>query len=409
MVNNPEVLALIPARGGSKGIPRKNINLFAGYPLIVYSIIAGLRSKLVNRVIVTTDDQEIAAIAKDWGADVPFLRPSALAENDTTDFPVMSHCLNWLLDNEGYQPKIIIWLRPTSPIRPIKLIDDAIGLLSKRPEADSIRGVVRAGQTPYKMWHIDEKFGVIKPLIKLADVDEPYNAPRQSLPEVYWQTGHIDAIRYDTITRKKTATGDVIFPLLINEKFTVDLDVPDDWSIAERKFLKYHNEIIDPAKLRRSMPDRPKLLVLDFDGVMTDNRVWVNEFGQESVASNRSDSLGLEMVMKETNLKVLVLSRETNPVVTARCKKLGIDVFQSINDKQKAIQMLMKENNVLPSETIFMGNDINDLEVFPEVGYAVSPVDAHHEVLRQADLVLTSRGGHGAVRELSDLLLSRIK
>ena len=117
-MSGKEVLAIIPARGGSKGIPRKNIRPFAGYPLIAYSIAAGLQAKTVTRVIVTTDDDEIAEVARSYGAETPFLRPAELAQDLTTDLPVFQHALNWLASHEDYHPDVIVHLRPTSPVRP---------------------------------------------------------------------------------------------------------------------------------------------------------------------------------------------------------------------------------------------------------------------------------------------------
>src|SRR5512138_4044098 len=110
-----ETLALIPARGGSKGIPRKNIRNFAGYPLIAWSIAAAKQSSCVRRVIVSTDDPEIAAVAREHGAETPFLRPAELAQDNTTDLPVFEHALAWLEEKEAYRPDIVIQLRPTSP------------------------------------------------------------------------------------------------------------------------------------------------------------------------------------------------------------------------------------------------------------------------------------------------------
>ncbi|HQC21081.1 MAG TPA: acylneuraminate cytidylyltransferase family protein, partial [Anaerolineaceae bacterium] len=118
MVKKPEVLALIPARGGSKGIPRKNIRDFGGAPLIAWSIAAALRAETVTRVIVSTDDEEIAAVAREWGAETPFLRPAELAQDDTTDYPVFRHALDWLAAHENYRPEVVVQLRPTSPVRP---------------------------------------------------------------------------------------------------------------------------------------------------------------------------------------------------------------------------------------------------------------------------------------------------
>src|SRR5512140_1055395 len=131
-----EVLAIIPARGGSKGIPRKNIRDFAGYPLIAYSIAAGLQAKSVTRVIVSTDDQEIAAVARQCGAETPFLRPAEFAQDTSTDLPLFQHALAWLAEHEGYHPDVVVQLRPTSPIRPPTLVDEAVRLLLDHPEAD---------------------------------------------------------------------------------------------------------------------------------------------------------------------------------------------------------------------------------------------------------------------------------
>jgi N-acylneuraminate cytidylyltransferase len=404
-----EVLALIPARGGSKGIPRKNIRDFAGYPLIAYSILAALRARLVTRVIVSTDDEEIAAIARQWGAETPFLRPSELAQDNTQDLSVMQHALEWLKKNEDYTPEVVVWLRPTSPVRPVNCVDDAVRLLIDHPEADSVRGVVPAGQNPYKMWRISEGSGLMQPLIGVDGIKEAYNAPRQILPSVYWQTGHIDAIRSNVIMQKHSPTGDVIMPLHINPVYTVDIDQPSDWKAAEALVKDGNLKLVDPATKRRHLPDDIKLLVMDFDGVLTDNRVWVDELGHESVAANRSDSLGLENLRQRTQIEVMVISKETNPVVKARCQKLSIPVVQSVLQKDEALIKVMQEKNINPMHVIFMGNDINDLPAFDVVGFSVAPMDAHPEVLRRADLVLSGKGGKGAVRELCDLILSRIK
>jgi N-acylneuraminate cytidylyltransferase len=114
----PEVLAVIPARGGSKGIPRKNIRNFAGHPLIAYSIEAALLAKTVTRVIVTTDDEEIAAVARQYGAETPFIRPAEYAQDQTLDLPVFQHVIAWLAENENYHPDVVVQLRPTSPVVP---------------------------------------------------------------------------------------------------------------------------------------------------------------------------------------------------------------------------------------------------------------------------------------------------
>src|SRR5215216_3216708 len=228
-----EILALIPARGGSKGIPRKNIRTFAGYPLIAWSIAAPKQASSVTRIIVSTDDEEIASVARQFGAETPFLRPADLAQDQTTDLPVFEQALEWLKANENYNPDITVQLRPTSPIRPKDCVDRAVEILLDHEEADCVRGVVLAGQNPHKMWRFDGENQPMKPLLQVEGIVEPYNAPRQILPPIYWQTGHIDAIRVSTIQQKKSLTGDVIYPLVIDPRYTVDIDNLSDWAKYE--------------------------------------------------------------------------------------------------------------------------------------------------------------------------------
>ena len=408
MVKQPEVLALIPARGGSKGIPRKNIRDFAGAPLIAYSIAAALQAELVTRVIVSTDDPEIAETARAWGAETPFLRPAQFAQDDTTDLPVFEHALQWLRENEGYQPEIVIQLRPTSPIRPIGLLDEAVKTLIEHPEADCVRGVVPSGQNPFKMWQINRE-GQLEPLLRVAGLNEPYNEPRQALPDTYWQTGHIDAIRTNTILDKHSLTGNVILPLLIDPLYTVDIDTIEDFRNSARLVSDPRIQAVDPLKSRRNFPEKVSYLIMDFDGVLTDDKVYIDQDGRESVRCSRSDGFGIDLLKQHSEIQPLILSRETNPVVTARARKLNIEVFQSVLDKDQAIRSLAAERSLDLREIIYIGNDLNDLVVLPLVGFFACPSDAHPQVLRQADLILTHQGGKGAVRELVELLLEKQK
>ncbi len=405
MVSQPEVLALIPARGGSKSIPRKNIKPFAGHPLLAYSVAAGLQAETVTRVIVSTDDPEIAEVARAYGAEVPFLRPDYLALDTTPDLPVFLHALRWLAEHEGYRPDVVVQLRPTSPIRPRDLVDRAVRLLLAHPEADSVRGVVPAGQNPHKMWRITDD-GRLQPLLQVPGIPEPYNAPRQQLPPIFWQTGHIDVIWPRTMLEKGSMTGEVILPVLIDPRYTVDLDTPLDWMRAE--WMVFHaglDDMVWPGRRPRTMPAQVRLVVLDFDGVFTDNRVWVNEAGQEMVAAHRGDGMGIAR-LRRAGVHVLVLSSEVNPVVAARARKLGLPVLQGLEDKARALQAYMEEHGFRPEETVYLGNDVNDVPCFPLVGWAVVVADAHPEAKRAADAVLRARGGYGAIRELADRILA---
>ena len=409
MVKKAEVLALIPARGGSKGIPRKNINLFAGYPLISYSIAAGLQAESVTRVLVSTDDVEIAEVAREWGAETPFLRPAELAQDQTTDLPVFQHALHQLKENEGYSPDLVIQLRPTSPIRPRHCVDEAVALMQQHPEADSVRGVVPSGQNPYKMWRLNGKEHAMTPLMSLEGVAEPFNAPRQSLPSTYWQTGHIDVIRPQVILSQDSMSGKTILPYLIDPHYTVDIDTPFDWLRYEWLVRNGGLDMVDPASKRRHLPEKTSLVVMDFDGVLTDNLVYMDEDGKESVSSSRGDSMGIRLVREGLPIEFIVISTEVNPVVSARCKKLKVEVFQGINDKPSVLRQFLRERNIPPQEVVFIGNDVNDLGCMSMVGYAVVPADAEPEVKRHADLVLTCNGGKGAVREFCDILLQQYR
>ena len=401
---NPEVLAIIPARGGSKGIPRKNIKNFAGYPLIAYSIQAALNSKYVTRTIVSTDDSEIAEVALKFGAEIPFMRPKEYALDTTLDYPVFENVLKTLIETENYLPDIVVQLRPTSPIRHNHLVDEAIELLLDNPEIDSVRGVVPSGQNPYKMWVINPESGLMTGLLSVEGIDEPFNAARQMLPDTYWQTGHIDVIRSHVILEKGSMSGKKIKPIIINPDFTVDIDKPADWQRAEWLVWYGGLDMVVPGNKRRPIPEEVELVVFDFDGVMTDDRVYVDQIGVEMVAANRRDGMGIGLLQK-VGIKMVVLSSETNPVVQARCKKLNLPVIQGVEQKANILSEFMNKNKIDPKKVIYIGNDINDIPCFPLVGCALVVADAHPLASRQADIVLRHNGGEGAVREVCDLLL----
>lgn len=402
-----EILALIPARGGSKGIPRKNIRSFAGYPLIAWSIAAAKQASCVTRVILSTDDEEIAALARAYGAETPFLRPAELAQDQTTDLPVFEHALQWLQESEGYQPEIVIQLRPTSPIRPKDCVDRAADILADHGDADCVRGVVPAAQNPHKMWRFAGQDQPIKPLLAVEGIPEPYNAPRQILPPVYWQTGHIDAIRVSTIKQKKSLTGDVIYPLVIDPRYTVDIDMLSDWAKYEA-LVNSGLEMVAPGRIKRPMPAKIELIICDFDGVITDNRVWVDQDGTEFVAAYRSDSLRIKE-LGALGIAVMILSSEPNRVVEARAKKMGVEAIHGvgINDKGRILRNILEQKKIQAANVIYIGNDLNDLPCFDVAGWSVAVADAYPEVVRAADHVLTRTGGHGALRELIDLILAR--
>lgn len=231
-----EVLGIIPARGGSKGIPQKNIKVLLGKPLIVWSIEEALRSRLLTRVIVSTDDEQIAEIAKAAGAEVPFLRPQELAQDFSIDVEFILHALDWLKDNEGYEPEIVLRLPPTSPLRTAKHIDEGIKRLLAIPQADAVRPICKVAKHPYKFWKIsenDSKF--IEPFLdsSITGFEDAANLPRQLFPDVYMHTGAMDVIRTKTVREQRSTSGRFLAYFLMPPECAVNIDEPLDFEFAE--------------------------------------------------------------------------------------------------------------------------------------------------------------------------------
>ena len=229
---NPNIYTVIPARGGSKSVPRKNIKPLNGHPLIKYSIDYSNASSLVNRTIVSTDDEEIADIAKGLGADVPFMRPQSLGGDLVQDYPVVMHALIALEEIYEETIDIIILLRPTSPLRPSNLIESGISLLKNDPAATSVRAVASSTEHPYRQWGMQDGY-IIGFSNNLTSKIEPFNLPRQELPKVFFQTGDIEIIRRQTL-KNGSISGDRILPLTINSDQVYDIDSQEDFDLAER-------------------------------------------------------------------------------------------------------------------------------------------------------------------------------
>jgi N-acylneuraminate cytidylyltransferase len=217
-------MALIPARGGSKSVPRKNLLPVAGKPLIAYSILHAQACPSITRVVVSTDDDEIAEVARHYGAEVPFERPAEAASDTATDFQVFHHALSWLAEHESYTPELVVHLRPTGPVRETSLIARAVELMLENPEADALRSVGTAEQTPYKMWRVEGSF--LRPLIELPGYPEAHSMPRQKLPTAYWQNGYVDIVRPRTILELTSMTGRVVLPFIVEGKIH-ELDYVD--------------------------------------------------------------------------------------------------------------------------------------------------------------------------------------
>lgn len=238
MSTRPHILALIPARGGSKSIPRKNLLPINGKPLIAYSIAQALASGAITRTVVSTDDPEIAAVARACGAEVPFMRPAALAQDDSTDLDVFDHALR-VLGDTGYDCDAVVHLRPTGPVRRVEVIDAAIAALMARPDADCLRSVSTPLQTPFKMWVKSGDF--LEPVRRVPGMPEAHSAPRQQLPEVFWQNGYVDIIRPRVILDERSMTGRRVLPFVIHEPIH-ELDYPEDVPALEAALRQVADE-----------------------------------------------------------------------------------------------------------------------------------------------------------------------
>ncbi|MEQ1727822.1 MAG: acylneuraminate cytidylyltransferase family protein [Vicinamibacterales bacterium] len=216
------ILAVIPARGGSKRVPRKNLRIAGGKPLIAWSIEQALAASTINRTIVTTDDDEIAAVARDYGAEVPFLRPDGISGDLAPDLEVFTHLLEWLRDNEGVVPEVCVHLRPTYPLRHVTDIDAMVRLLLEHPELDAVRSVTESDETPFKMWFRHDT-GRLAPVVTSSLVD-PWNMPRQQLPVTYSQNASIDVVWSRVVLERRSMTGTAIHGYVMDANFDIDTE-----------------------------------------------------------------------------------------------------------------------------------------------------------------------------------------
>lgn len=231
-----KVLAIIPARSGSKSVSDKNIRLFQGKPLLAHSIEQALRARTINRVIVSTDSEIYADIAREYGAEVPFLRPIELADDLSTDLDVFRHALQWLNKDEGAVPDICVHLRPTYPLRQVADIDAVARVLIDSPNFDSVRSIASTIETPFKMWLRDES-GMLEPVCSYPNIFEAHSAPRQNLPKVFMQNAAIDAVRSAVILEQNSMAGQKIFGYIMKNNFDIDdfaqFAISDQLSIPE--------------------------------------------------------------------------------------------------------------------------------------------------------------------------------
>lgn len=384
-----QTLAIIPARGGSKGIPRKNVLPLLDKPLIAHTIDAALGAGRVDRVVVSTDDAEIAAVARAYGAEV-VMRPEALASDVARSEDALLHVLDHLEQAENYAPDLLVFLQCTSPLTSSGDIDGTIAALVDEA-ADTALSVV---PFHYFLWHANAQDGADG-----VNHDKSFRLMRQQREPEFVETGSVYVMKVPQFREVgfrffgRTAMHE------IPAEHWQEIDEPADFRIAEDRMRRLRRDALAAA-----LPPRVRALVMDFDGVHTDDRVTVSTSGEEAVACSRSDGMGIELLRK-AGLAMTVLSKERNAVVAARCAKLQIECTHGVDDKLPLLLAWLEARGIAPAEAIYVGNDVNDLACMGAVGCAVAPADAHPSALAVAHLVLRKDGGRGALRELADMLI----
>jgi len=230
------IISLIPARSGSKGIKDKNIKEYKGEPLLCHSINISKESKYIKETIVTTDSEIYKEISEKNGAICPFLRPSEISQDLSTDYEFIKHYLEWMKSNNSIVPELIVQLRPTYPNRKIEILDDCIEIMMNNKDYTSLRTVVPTDKSPFKMYTTDINTNKLIPLFeKINDINEPYNLARQQLPKTYLHNGYIDIIRTSSFYQYDSITGPIIYPYIMDKSETDDIDYIEEWIKSENK------------------------------------------------------------------------------------------------------------------------------------------------------------------------------
>lgn len=376
------VVAVIPARGGSRGVVAKNVQRVGGVPLVTRAVSSAQRARLITTVFVSTENAEIAGVASEAGATV-IERPDALSTDEASSESVLLHSLDEL-ERDGLLPDILVFIQATSPFIDPDHLDDAI----ERVAAGESDVVFSAVETYSFLW-TDDHDDVVS-----VNHDASVRLRRQDRQPHYRETGAFYVLRADGFRAAKHRFFGKVGVTLVDAETSVDIDTPGDLLRAR-------------ALAAGTLPSAPidvDAVVTDFDGVHTDNRVRVDENGTESVTAHRGDGLGVSLLRK-AGVQMLILSTEENPVVGARARKLRVDYQHGVSDKALALRDWATTHDVPLHRIAYLGNDVNDLGCLELVGWPVVVADAHPDVLPAARLILTHNGGDGAVRELADRIL----
>ncbi|MGW2508360.1 cytidylyltransferase domain-containing protein [Streptomyces scopuliridis] len=388
------VLAVIPARGGSKGVPAKNLAPVGGVPLVVRAVRACLAARRVTDVVVSTDDAAIADAARSAGAEV-VLRPAAIAGDTATSEAAVLHAMDAYGAMRGKTAEVVLLVQCTSPFITADDLDGVAGAVTEGG-ADS---ALTVAPTHGFIWRRDSAgssdagasggYGV--------NHDKSNRPRRQDRPQEYLETGAAYAMRAEGFRE----AGHRFFghtALVATDPARV-LEIDDPHDLARARALA---PLLDPAVLPTY--DDIDAVVLDFDGTQTDDKVFVDSDGREMVAVHRGDGLGIA-ALRRSELKLLILSTEQNPVVAARARKLRVPVLHGIDRKDLALKQWCDEHGIAPERVLYVGNDVNDLPCFGLVGWPVAVASAHDAVRAAARAVTTTPGGEGAIREIAAWIL----
>ncbi|MER6954954.1 N-acylneuraminate cytidylyltransferase [Streptomyces sp. NPDC000618] len=386
------VLAVIPARGGSKGVPAKNLASVGGIPLVARAIRECLAARLVTDVVVSTDDQAIAVAARQAGAEV-VLRPAAIAGDTATSEAAVAHALDVHEALHGASVDVVLLVQCTSPFL---VREDVDGVAAAVVENGADTAVTVAPFHGFVWRDADQQSeggaGV--------NHDKSYRPRRQDRPQDYLETGAAYAMR----TKGFREYGHRFFGRteLVRTDPARVLEIDDPHDLARARALA---QIFD-ADLPGALPtaDDIDAVVLDFDGTQTDDRVLIDSDGKEFVSVHRGDGLGIA-ALRRSGLKMLILSTEQNPVVAARARKLKLPVLHGIDRKDLALKQWCEEQGIAPERVLYVGNDVNDLPCFALVGWPVAVASAHDVVRGAARAVTTLPGGDGAIREIAGWIL----
>lgn len=382
------VLVVIPARGGSKGLPRKNVLPIGGRPLVALAVATALSAQTASRVVVSTDDNEIASAAIEAGAEV-VRRPAEISGDAATSESALFHVLDRLSAEEGYTPDIVVLMQCTSPFTSSEEVDGVIGLVASGG-ADSAFAAAPFHHFLWRLGSGGEGVGVNHP--------GGQRKRRQDIEPQYLEAGSVYAMRIAPFRREGHRFCGRVVPWIGDAANVFEIDTPAEMERARAIF-----PLVNKGRSVGLLPKFLSAIVYDFDGVFTDNRVLTTQHGDEAVMCSRGDGMGIEN-LRQRGVPMLVLSKEQNPVVAARSQKMKLDFLQGVDDKISALRDWLSANGLDEEGLVYVGNDVNDMECLQFAACAVGPADSHPSVTPHLDIQLSRPGGDGAVRELCDMV-----